>query len=186
MNRRRFLKSSMAVAAVCGTSGVASLFSQAAFAEDAGIAATGKRVVLIMLFCRRWLTIWRASHGAAPRAICPPTLANLTPQAYNSIQYDANHSLWNNIEERKLDIQFFHVGMGFRRRVRMFSLDASTQQAREIHFRPELFKYNDAVDTRQLEGQFDSGLRRVPVFKAPELARRDIVAFLGASYSRRA
>ncbi|HBY0215463.1 TPA: twin-arginine translocation signal domain-containing protein, partial [Klebsiella pneumoniae] len=29
MNRRRFLKSSMAVAAVCGTSGVASLFSQA-------------------------------------------------------------------------------------------------------------------------------------------------------------
>ncbi len=38
MNRRRFLKSSMAVAAVCGTSGVASLFSQAAFAEDAGIA----------------------------------------------------------------------------------------------------------------------------------------------------
>jgi glucan biosynthesis protein len=27
--------------------------------------------------------------------------------------------------------------MGFRRRVRMFSLDAATQQAREIHFRPE-------------------------------------------------
>ncbi len=37
------------------------------FAEDAGIADAGKRVVLIMLFCRRWLTIWRASRGAAPR-----------------------------------------------------------------------------------------------------------------------
>ena len=145
---------------------------------------TGKRVVLIMLFCRRWLTIWRASRGARPRDL-PPTLANLTPQAYNSIQYDANHSLWNNIEERKLDIQFFHVGMGFRRRVRMFSLDASTQQAREIHFRPELFKYNDAgVDTRQLEGQSDLGFAGFRVFKAPELARRDIVAFLGASYFR--
>ena len=69
--------------------------------------------------CRRWPTIWRASRGRGPRDL-PPTLANLTPQAYNSIQYDANHSLWNNIEERKLDIQFFHVGMGFRRRVRMF------------------------------------------------------------------
>ena len=48
--------------------------------------------------------------GRRPRDL-PPTLANLTPQAYNSIQYDANHSLWNNIEERKLDIQIFHVGM---------------------------------------------------------------------------
>ncbi len=135
---------------------------------------TGKRVVLIMLFCRRWLTICaRQPWGGAPRDL-PPTLANLTPQAYNSIQYDANHSLWNNIEERKLDIQFFHVGMGFRRRVRMFSLDASTQQAREIHFRPELFKYNDAgVDTRQLEGQSDLGFAGFRVFKAPELARRD-------------
>ncbi len=75
--------------------------------------------------------------------------------------------------------------MGFRRRVRMFSLDASTQQAREIHFRPELFKYNDAgVDTRQLEGQSDLGFAGFRVFKAPELARRDIVAFLGASYFR--
>ncbi|XNM70578.1 twin-arginine translocation signal domain-containing protein [Escherichia coli] len=39
MNRRHFLKSSMAVAAVCGTSGFASRSSQAAMgAEDSGIA----------------------------------------------------------------------------------------------------------------------------------------------------
>ena len=65
----------------------------------------------------------------------------------------------------------------------MFSLDASTQR-REIHFRPELFKYNDAVDTRQLEGQSDLSFAGFREFKAPELARRDIVAFLGASYFR--
>ncbi len=110
MNRRRFLKSSMAVAAVCGTSGVASLFSQAALPKTRALP-TGKRVVLIMLFCRRWLTIWRASRGAAP-ARSAADARQSHPQAYNSIQYDANHSLWNNIEERKLDIQFFHVGMG--------------------------------------------------------------------------
>ncbi len=184
MNRRRFLKSSMAVAAVCGTSGVASLFSQAAFAEDAGIADGQTRRFDYAVLQAMAHDLARQPWGGAPRDL-PPTLANLTPQAYNGIQYDANHSLWNNIEERKLDIQFFHVGMGFRRRVRMFSLDASTQQAREIHFRPELFKYNDAgVDTRQLEGQSDLGFAGFRVFKAPELARRDIVAFLGASYFR--
>jgi glucan biosynthesis protein len=67
----------------------------------------------------------------------------------------------------------------------MFSLDSQTQQAREIHFRPELFNYNNAgVDTKQLEGQSDLGFAGFRAFKAPELARRDIVAFLGASYFR--
>ncbi|MBE1178160.1 glucan biosynthesis protein, partial [Escherichia coli] len=61
----------------------------------------------------------------------------------------------------------------------------ATHLAREIHFRPELFKYNDAgVDTKQLEGQSDLGFAGFRVFKAPELARRDVVSFLGASYFR--
>lgn len=173
MNRRRFLKSSMAVAAVCGTSGVASLFSKAAFAEDSGIADGQTRRFDYSVLQSMAHDLARQPWGGAPRDL-PPTLANLTPQAYNSIQYDAAHSLWNNIEERKLDIQFFHVGMGFRRRVRMFSLDSQTQQAREIHFRPELFKYNDAgVDTKQLEGQSDLGFAGFRVFKAPD--RKSVV-----------
>lgn len=125
-------------------------------------------------------TAWRG----APRPL-PDTLATMTPQAYNSIQYDAEKSLWHNVENRQLDAQFFHMGMGFRRRVRMFSVDPATHLAREIHFRPELFKYNDAgVDTKQLEGQSDLGFAGFRVFKAPELARRDVVSFLGASYFR--
>lgn len=48
-----------------------------------------------------------------------------------------------------------------------------------------MFKYNDAgVDTKQLEGQSDLGFAGFRVFKAPELARRDVVSFLGASYFR--
>ncbi|VTM87243.1 Glucans biosynthesis protein D precursor [Raoultella ornithinolytica] len=184
MNRRRFLKSSMAVAAVCGTSGVASLFSNAALAEESGIADGMTRRFDFTVLQSMAHDLSRQPWGGAPRDL-PPTLANLTPQAYNSIQYDAGHSLWNNIDDRKLDIQFFHVGMGFRRRVRMFSLDSQTQQAREIHFRPELFNYNNAgVDTKQLVGQTDLGFAGFRAFKAPELARRDIVAFLGASYFR--
>lgn len=35
------------------------------------------------------------------------------------------------------------MGMGFRRRVRMFFVDLVIYLAREIYFRSELFKYND-------------------------------------------
>jgi glucan biosynthesis protein len=40
------------------------------------------------------------------------------------------------------------------------------------------------VDTKQLEGQSDLGFAGFRAFKAPELARRDIVSFLGRSYPR--
>ncbi|MEG1122673.1 MAG: glucan biosynthesis protein, partial [Citrobacter sp.] len=184
MNRRRFIKGSMAMAAVCGTSGIASLFSRAAYAAESDIA-DGKTVRFDFSVLQSMAhDLAQKPWGGAPRAL-PDTLAKLTPQAYNSIQYDAEQSLWNNVENRQLDAQFFHVGMGFRRRVRMFSVDDSTHMAREIHFRPELFKYNDAgVDTKQLEGQTDLGFAGFRVFKAPELARRDVVSFLGASYFR--
>jgi glucan biosynthesis protein len=64
---------------------------------------------------RKWIS--RACWVAASKENMRTRRRNPIP---TWIQYDANHSLWNNIEERKLDIQFFHVGMGFRRRVRMF------------------------------------------------------------------
>ena len=51
----------------------------------------------------------------------PETLASLTPQQYNAIGYDAGHSLWHDLDG-KLDVQFFHVGMGFNQPVRMYAL----------------------------------------------------------------
>ena len=113
------------MAAVCGTSGIASLFSQAAFAADSDIAdgQTQRFDFSILQSMAHDLaqTAWRG----APRPL-PDTLATMTPQAYNSIQYDAEKSLWHNVENRQLDAQFFHMGMGFRRRVRMFSVDPAT------------------------------------------------------------
>ncbi|ALB66864.1 glucan biosynthesis protein D [Cronobacter dublinensis] len=184
MNRRRFIKASLALAAACGTPGLATLFSRNAWAQESGIADGQTRAFDFSVLQSMAADLADKPWGGAPRPL-PNTLATLTPQAYNSIQYDAGHSLWNNLEGRQLDVQFFHVGMGFRRRVRMFSLDSATRQAREVHFRPELFNYHDAgVDTRQLEGQTDLGFAGFRAFKAPELARRDIVSFLGASYFR--
>lgn len=120
-----------------------------------------------------------------PPAELPKTLAELTPQAYNEIQYDANHSLWHDIPNRQLDVHLFHVGMGFKRRVRVYAVDQSQALKREIHFRPELFNYHNAgVDSQQLEGRDNLGFAGFKVNKAPELTRRDVVSFLGASYFR--
>ncbi|EOC1556096.1 glucan biosynthesis protein, partial [Cronobacter dublinensis] len=143
MNRRRFIKASLALAAACGTPGLATLFSRNAWAQESGIADGQTRAFDFSVLQSMAADLADKPWGGAPRPL-PNTLATLTPQAYNSIQYDAGHSLWNNLEGRQLDVQFFHVGMGFRRRVRMFSLDSATRQAREVHFRPELFNYHDA------------------------------------------
>ena len=183
MNRRMFLKASMAFATLGGTTGFSTLFSQAAWAEDT--IADGKAIRFDFDVLKKHATeLAKTAYSGVPAPL-PETLANLTPQDYNAIQYDANHSLWNNIDNRQIDVQFFHVGMGFKRRIRMFSVDPSSREAREIHFRPELFNYNNAhVDTAQLEGKRDLGFAGFRAFKKPELARRDIVSFLGASYFR--
>ncbi|CCP03775.1 Glucans biosynthesis protein D precursor [Erwinia amylovora Ea644] len=182
MNRRMFMKASMAFATLSGMSGLSALFSQAAWAEDGIADGSAKRFDFDELK-KMAAGMAGKAYGGAPAPL-PETLARLTPQAYNEIQYDANHSLWNGID-RQLDVQFFHVGMGFKRRIRMFSVDGESREAREIHFRPELFNYNDAhVDTRQLEGKTDLGFAGFRAFKKPELAKRDIVSFLGASYFR--
>ena len=183
MNRRMFMKASMAFSAVSGMTGLSTLFAQSAWAED-GIADGAAVRFDFDVLKKKAAALAKQPWGGAPGAL-PETLATLTPQAYNEIQYDAGHSLWNNIPDRQLDVQFFHVGMGFKRRIRMFSVDADSREAREIHFRPELFNYNNAkVDTQQLVGKNDLGFAGFRAFKKPELARRDIVSFLGASYFR--
>lgn len=82
------------MAAVCGSSGIASLFSQAAFAAESDIA-DGKIVRFDFAGLQSMAqALAKKPWGGAPGPL-PDTLANLTPQAYNSIQYDAAHSLWN-------------------------------------------------------------------------------------------
>ncbi len=125
MNRRKFMKASMALSAVSGMTGLSSLFAQSAWADDGIADGTAVRFDFDVLK-KKAAALAKQPWGGAPGPL-PATLANLTPQAYNEIQYDANHSLWNNIADRELDVQFFHVGMGFRRRVRMFSLDAASR-----------------------------------------------------------
>jgi len=184
MERRAFIKASMAFAAYCGVPAMASLFTGSAEAAQGSVADGGATSFDFSTLQKLAASLAKQPYGGAPEPL-PETLANLTPQAYNSIQYDHAHSLWHNIPNRQLDVELFHVGMGFKRRVKMFALDGDKHQAREIHFRPELFNYHDAgVDTSQLEGKSNLGFAGFKVNKAPELTQRDVVSFLGASYFR--
>ena len=177
MHRRNLLKASMALAAYTGLSGTG-LFAAQAFAAT----ADGDVEPFSFDMLKAQAKTLAGQAYVSNKQTLPPTLATMTPQQFNAIQYDANHSLWNDLKGQ-LDVQFFHVGMGFRTPVRMYSVDAAKSQAREVHFHPPLFDYkNTTVDKSQLKG--DLGFAGFKLFKAPEIDRHDIVSFLGASYFR--
>ncbi|WP_251976219.1 glucan biosynthesis protein [Salinicola avicenniae] len=180
MDRRTLLKSSIALAAWYGLPS-APLF---AVAQESSRIADGDSEAFSFEWLQGFAKDLAAKAYQSNVEQLPPTLANLTPQQYNAIGYDPEHSLWNEMNGT-LDIQFFHVGMAFNQPVRMYSVDPETQRAREIHFRPDLFDYSRAdVDVSQLEGQGDLGFAGFRVFKSPLLTEKDIVSFLGASYFR--
>lgn len=91
MNRRMFMKASMAFSAVSGMTGLSTLFAQSAWAEDGIADGTAVRFDFDVLK-KNAAALAKKPWGGAPGAL-PETLATLTPQAYNEIQYDANHSL---------------------------------------------------------------------------------------------
>jgi len=179
MHRRKLLKAFTALTAATGLPAGA-LFAASAYAQDPSKPGTGAKFDFKQLQTRaRDLAGETFIDG---RQKLPETLSKMTPQQFNAIQYDPKHSLWQDVHG-KLDVQFFHVGMDFRQPVRMHAIDPKTSVVREVPFRPELFNYADSgVDVSQLKG--DLGFSGLKVFKAPNIAKYDIVSFLGASYFR--
>lgn len=179
MHRRNLLKASMAIAAYTGLSASGLLAAQAWAGNR---AADGKAVAFDFESLKAQAKQLAGTAYKDTKQVLPPTLATMTPQNFNAIGYDGNHSLWKELNGQ-LDVQFFHVGMGFKTPVRMHSVDPKTREAREVHFRPSLFNYEKTtVDTKQLTG--DLGFSGFKLFKAPELDRHDVLSFLGASYFR--
>lgn len=179
MNRRNLLKASMALAAYSALP-ASGLFAARALAAAAdgeiehfdfeGLQAQAKQLA--------------SNAYVSTKQVLPPVLANMTPQQFNAIKYDAGHSLWHDVNGQ-LDVHFFHVGAGFKTPVRMYSVDPTTRQAREVHFRTDLFNYdNSGIDKTQLKGAGDLGFAGFKLFQAPEIAINDILSFLGASYFR--
>ncbi len=179
MHRRNLLKASMAFAAYTGLS-ASGLMAARAWAADR--TADGEALPFDFKNLKDQAKRLAGQRYVDTKQVLPETLAMMSPLQFNAIRYDANHSLWNELDGQ-LDVQFFHVGMGFKQPVRMHSVNPKTRLAREVHFRPELFNYEKTtVNTAQLTG--DLGFSGFRAFKAPELDRHDIVSFLGASYFR--
>ncbi|MGJ8517708.1 glucan biosynthesis protein [Carnimonas bestiolae] len=181
MDRRSVLKASAALAAFCSVPSVA----RAAAATAPAAIADGKPTPFSFDELKKRAKSEAAKpFGGAPGPI-PETLAKLSPLQYQKIGYDKNHALWHANANRAVDVEFFHVGMNFKRRVHIYSLNQAGNQAREVHFRPSLFNYHDAgVDTNALKGQDDLGFAGFKVFRAPDFGKSDVFSFLGASYFR--
>ncbi len=138
MQRRHLLKASLALAAYTGIPSTG-LFALQAFANPAN--GDGQAFDFDWLKQHAKELAGKAYQPTAQQL--PDTLAKMTPQQFNAIGYDAQHSLWHDLKGQ-LDVQFFHVGMGFKTPVHMYSVDPKTNEAKEVHFRPELFNYNDS------------------------------------------
>lgn len=183
MDRRAIIKASAALAAYCGIPSLAALARPVLTASES--IADGKPESFSFDLLKKMARGLSAQPFAGPPGPIPDTLAHLDPLAYQKIKYAPDQSLWHDLANRSVDVQFFHVGMNFKRRVRIFSVNAQGNEAREVHFRPALFNYTGAgVDTSQLSGQKDLGFAGFRVFKRPDLNSSDVFSFLGASYFR--
>lgn len=184
MNRRTLLQLMLLTTARVGATGSA-LYGADALAADAAKGANdaqGKGQPFTYEILQKQAEAMAKQPYKNPRETLPATLANMTPQQFNDIDFDSGHALWKQ-PNGKLAAEFFHVGMGFQVPVRMHSVDPKKGLAYDIPFHPELFNYaRSGVDTSKLGA--DLGFSGLKVFKAPHLDKFDIVSFLGASYFR--
>lgn len=100
MERRSFIKASLALAAYCGAPTMATLFTRSTQAAE-NIADGSASHFDFSTLKTLAVDLSRKPFGGPPAEL-PKTLAELTPQAYNEIQYDADHSLWHDIPNRQL------------------------------------------------------------------------------------
>jgi glucans biosynthesis protein len=115
----------------------------------------------------------------APTAHLPPALGRLSWDAWQSIRFRSEHSLWQG-QGLRFQARFFHLGFTIRRPVRLFTVEDG--QAREIRFDPALFDYgHSGLETAGLPA--DLGFAGFRLLFHTDWTR-DIAAFQGASYFR--
>lgn len=110
----------------------------------------------------------------------PPAVAGLDWDQYQSIGFRQDHALWGDQPDSRFQAKFFHLGLFFKRPVRMFEVAGG--QAQELAYDPGMFDYGrSGLDGRKLPKDLGfAGFR----LNSPDDVRRDWAAFLGASYFR--
>ena len=122
-----------------------------------------------------------AGKAFSPRSdVLPPPVAALNWDQYQSIAFRQDHALWGDVPGSKFQAKFFHLGIYFKRPVRMFEVAGG--QAQELAYDPGMFDFGKSGLKGQKLPQ-DLGFAGFRL-NSPDDIRRDWAAFLGASYFR--
>ena len=114
-----------------------------------------------------------------PASDLPAAIAALPWDAYQRLRFKDDHLLWTDASLR-FEAAFFHLGLFFKRPVRMYELVQG--QARELAYDPAMFDYTGSgLDGSKLPGDLGFAGFRLNFHTDRS---RDVAAFLGASYFR--
>lgn len=108
----------------------------------------------------------------------PDWLAGLDWDAYQSIRFRKEHSLWGP-KGSPFQVQLFHLGLFFKHPVQIHEVVHGV--AVPVAYKRDLFEYGAAVDPPRRIG--DIGFAGFRVYAQPDF-ERDMFSFLGASYFR--
>lgn len=115
----------------------------------------------------------------SPSTELPPGLAKIGYDAFQAIRFRPGRGLWAG-DGLDFQLQFFHRGYKFTKRVRMFEVVQG--QAREIAYDPAMFDLSaTGLDARTLRPELSFAGFRVHYHTNWDA---DVAAFLGASYFR--
>lgn len=119
--------------------------------------------------------------AARPTAL-PKQLAGIDYDAYRSIRFRPEHSLWRDAGGN-FEVQFFHPGFSFDQPVKIWLLEHARAAPRELPFSRDWFSY-DLVPAPPADSQLAfTGFRlHAPLNQASY--RDEVVVFQGASYFR--
>jgi glucans biosynthesis protein len=110
----------------------------------------------------------------------PRELADLNYQQYSEIQFRQSAALWHN--QSMFEVQFFHRGFNFDRRVNIYEVQPSGVRA--LAYYPSLFTFGRDVPRVALPANLGfAGLAVHYPLNTPGF-KDEVIAFLGASYFR--
>lgn len=116
----------------------------------------------------------------SPEVELPPQLQELTWDDYQSITFRPDHALWADDEQSRFRAQLFHLGLYFKKPVRIYQIVDG--EAQEVAYDPAMFDYGKSG----IEGEklpMDLGFAGFRIHHRNDW-QRDVAAFLGASYFR--
>ena len=115
-----------------------------------------------------------------PSPELPESFANLGYDEYRDIRYHAERALWRG--QSLFEVQFFHRGFNFRRRVNIF--EVSREGVRQIAYDPTLFDLSRLDVPRDLPPETGFAGFRVHYPLHTPVYKDEVIVFLGASYFR--